>query len=112
MTSNKARVAATLLLGLGALAACGAPKGPQAKSYTVEMQSLAYSPTVVSARVGDTIVWSNKDILRHTATARDGAFDVDLDTGQTGTTKLAKPGTIAVYCRYHPGMTAQILVSP
>jgi plastocyanin len=109
----KRGVALVAVMALGAaLVACGAPKPAGPKTYTVIVDQLAFSPQVTSARVGDTIVWINKDILRHTATAKDSSFDLDLDAGAQGVTVLKKAGTVQVYCRYHPGMTAQVMVSP
>jgi plastocyanin len=59
---------------------------------------------------GDRIVWLNKDMFRHTATAKDGSFDVDLKPGAKGTT-VVKAGAILVTCRYHPGMRAMLKVA-
>ncbi len=104
-----------LALALGAtlaLATCGAPKGGAAgRTYTVTIAQLAYVPRVVTAQVGDTIVWDNKDILRHTATDAGGAFDFDLVPGATARTILTTPGAIKYVCRYHPGMTGEINVA-
>ena len=65
----------------------------------------------VSAQVGDTIEWTNADFVAHTATARDGTFDIMLPSNATGTVVLKTAGTIDYYCRVHPNMTAQITVS-
>ena len=43
------------------------------------------SPAEASAKVGDTIEWINKDIFAHTATARNGDWDVTLPPKKTGT---------------------------
>jgi len=40
-----------------------------AETIQVTIDKLVFSPTEVNAKVGDTIVWNNKDILAHTATA-------------------------------------------
>jgi len=42
----------------------------------IKMAQVAYAPAQVSAHVGDTIEWVNEDIVAHTATARNGAWDV------------------------------------
>jgi plastocyanin len=96
---------ATLLLA----AAC-----VPARAATIEimMQNLEISPTVVSAKVGDTIEWTNKDVLLHSATARNGDFDVNLPPKKTGSVVLKKVGTVDYYCRYHPNMKATIDVAP
>ena len=40
-----------------------------AETIQVTIDKLVFSPNEVNAKVGDTIVWDNKDILAHTATA-------------------------------------------
>jgi plastocyanin len=111
-TSARGFLAVVAVIGSGAFASCSAPSRPAPKTYVVVMTNLDFSPKTVSARVGDTVQWVNKDIFRHSATAKDGSFDVDIDVGQTGSAKLTKPGNIQVTCKYHPNMTQQILVNP
>ena len=53
---------------------------------------------------GDSIIWWNKDFLRHTATAADKSFNVDLPAGAKGKITLTKTGMIPFVCRFHPGM--------
>ena len=74
------------------------------------MAGMAFGEMPKDARVGDVIEWSNADLFQHTATARDGAFDVDLAPGAKARTELAAPGEQEVYCRYHPAMTARLVV--
>ncbi|GAO40154.1 hypothetical protein SCH01S_44_00150 [Sphingomonas changbaiensis NBRC 104936] len=81
------------------------------KTHTIVIDKLKFGPVPPGLHVGDTIQWLNKDLFRHTATARDGSFNVDLPAGARGVTKLTKAGTIAFFCRYHPGMTGQLVVS-
>ena len=50
-------------------------------------------------------------MFRHTATARDGSFDVDLQPGARATAVVRKAGAITVICRYHPSMKALLKVS-
>ena len=75
------------------------------------MDKLAFGPAPTGLRVGDTLEWANHDILRHSATASDRSFDVDLNPGAKRRMKLKRPGTISYFCRYHPGMKGQIVVT-
>ena len=75
----------------------------------IKIENLAFTPAEVSAQVGDTIEWTNVDFVAHTATARDGTFDIMLPP--SGTLVMKTAGTIDYYCRVHPNMTAQIAVS-
>ena len=80
-------------------AAAAAPR-----SYTVVIDKMRYGALPTGAKVGDMIVWDNRDIFRHSATARDGSFNVDLVAGAKGKIVLRKAGAIAFTCKYHPGM--------
>ncbi len=61
---------------------------------------------------GDTVEWTNSDILQHTATATDGSFDGDLPAGATGRTILKRAGGVTYVCRFHPGMKGRLEVAP
>jgi plastocyanin len=94
-----------------ALLALAAPSG--AATVTIVMQNLVITPAEVSAKVGDTIEWINKDVVAHTATAQQGgAFDVMLPAGKSGSLVVTKAGTFAYYCRFHPNMKATLTVAP
>jgi plastocyanin len=77
----------------------------------VKMAQVAYAPAQVSAHVGDTVEWTNEDIVAHTATARSGAWDVMVGPNAKGRVVLKSPGTIEYYCRLHPNMVGSITVS-
>jgi plastocyanin len=93
------------------LAGCGGPSVPPTPS-TIVIDKMAYGPVPGSLHVGDTLIWRNQDVLQHSATARDGSFDVDLPPGTSRRMLLARAGTINVYCRYHPDMKLRLLVEP
>ncbi len=76
----------------------------------LDIKGIAFPPTKVWVKVGDTVEWTNKDFVAHTATARDGSFNVDLPAGKSGRAVLKKAGAVHYYCRYHPNMTAEIVV--
>src|SRR4051794_22836329 len=83
-----------------------------AATIQITMENLVISPAEVSANVGDTIEWINKDVLAHTATARNGDWDVTLGPKKNGTLVLKKPGAVEYYCRFHPNMKATLNVAP
>jgi plastocyanin len=76
----------------------------------ISMENLVISPAEASAKVGDTIEWINKDIFAHTATARNGDWDVAIQPKQTVTSVLKKAGTVEYYCRFHPNMKATLII--
>jgi len=83
-----------------------------AATLQITMENLLVSPAEASAKVGDTVELINKDIFAHTATARNGDFDVAMPPKKTVTLVLKKAGSIEYYCRFHPNMKAVLTVSP
>jgi plastocyanin len=83
-----------------------------AATIEITMENLVISPGEISAKVGDTITWINKDVFAHTATAKNGDFDVTLPPKKSATSVLKKAGTVEYYCRYHPNMKATLKVAP
>jgi plastocyanin len=93
--------------------AVGAMAGPaNAATVQIVMENMVISPAEATAKVGDTLELVNKDVLVHTATARNGDFDVTMPPKQTMTYVLKKAGTVDYYCRFHPNMKATLKISP
>jgi plastocyanin len=81
------------------------------RTHTVVIDAMKFGPIPAGVKPGDRIVWINKDMFRHTATAKDGSFDVDLMPGARAASVVKRAGAIPVICRYHPGMRATLKVS-
>ena len=94
-----------LVLGLGAVPA-------HAETIQIVIENMAFAPAEVSAKVGDTIEWVNKDVFVHSATARNGDFDVNQPPKKTVSSALQKAGTVDYYCRYHPNMKGVLKIAP
>jgi plastocyanin len=92
--------------------ALGSSVAAHAATIRITMENLVISPAEATAKVGDTLELINKDILAHTATARNGDFDVAMPPKKTVTYVLKKAGTIDYYCRFHPNMKAVLNVAP
>ena len=88
-----------------------APAAAAPRTHIVVIDKMKFGPIPAVLKVGDTIVWENRDIFRHTATARDGSFNIDLLAGKKGSTILRKPGTFNFTCKYHPGMRGVLKVA-
>jgi plastocyanin len=97
-------IVAALMFGLSVSA--------RAATIQITMENLVVSPLEANAKVGDTLELINKDILAHTATARNGDFDVAMPPKKTVTYVLKKAGTVEYYCRFHPNMKATLTVAP
>ena len=104
MTPGRILLLAALMLGASVSA--------RAATIQISMENLVFAPAEASAKVGDTIEWVNQDIVAHTATARNGDFDVTIPPKKTVTLVLKKAGTIDYYCRFHPNMKAVLTIAP
>ena len=83
----------------------------RAELVQVTISNLQYSPAEIKAKIGDTVVWVNKDFVAHTATVA-GGWDVNIESDELARLVLKKPGIFDYYCRFHPNMTGKIIVQP
>ncbi|MFF0952372.1 cupredoxin family copper-binding protein [Rhizobium leguminosarum] len=83
-----------------------------ASAAEITITGMKFGSPPAELHVGDVIVWRNDDIFRHTATARDKNFDMDLPPKSEGRMTVAQAGTIDFYCRFHPAMTGKLDVRP
>jgi plastocyanin len=83
-----------------------------AATIQISIENLVFAPAEATAKVGDTIEWINNDVFAHTATARNGDFDVTIPPKKTVTLVLKKGGAVDYYCRFHPNMKALLTVTP
>jgi len=81
----------------------------RAGTIRVVIDKLVYSPAEISARVGDTIEWVNRDPFAHTATVR-GGWEVMIPARKTVSQKLETAEAVDFYCRFHPNMTGRLEV--
>jgi len=82
----------------------------RAETIQVMVDKLVFTPAEVSAKVGDTIEWINRDILAHTATVK-GGMEVMIPVKKTVRVTLQKAEAIDYYCRFHPNMKGRITVA-
>jgi plastocyanin len=78
----------------------------------VSMKNIEYVPKAVTAKVGQTIHWTNGDSVAHTVTSEGGAsFDSGvMDPGKEFSFKVTKAGTINYMCQIHPNQKGTIVV--
>jgi plastocyanin len=101
-----------LIVPIAAALSMGLSVPTHAATVQIMMENLVFSRAEASAKVGDTIEWINKDILAHTATARNGDWDITIPPKRTSTLVLKKAGTVDYYCRLHPNMKATLVIAP
>ena len=83
-----------------------------AKGSTVDVsiKSFKFVPVDVDIKVGDTVVWTNRDVP-HTVTSSDGTLDSDeLAQGDTYSYTFTKPGKYDYNCGIHPSMRGSVTV--
>ncbi|HVY52244.1 MAG TPA: cupredoxin domain-containing protein [Devosia sp.] len=86
--------------------------GAAAAEYTIVIDKMKFGPVPPALHPGDTIVWRNDDILHHSATARDKSFDLDLPARSSATMTIGAAGEVPFYCKFHPGMTGTLVITP
>lgn len=110
MMGHEWRALGVITVLLAAISPAGS--GAMAETIRIEAKNLAFAPAAVTAHIGDTIEWVNSDFVAHTATARNGDWDVKLGPHATGRTVVNKPGKVEYYCRYHPNMKGEVTIAP
>ncbi|MDQ4006463.1 MAG: cupredoxin domain-containing protein [Actinomycetota bacterium] len=85
----------------------GGATAPGSQTHTVTMGASSFSPKVLSARVGDKVVFKNASSLPHNVAPLTTS---PIMGGQSYTTVLRKQGTLNYECQYHSGMTGTIKV--
>ncbi|HEX8842218.1 MAG TPA: hypothetical protein VF757_07945 [Sphingomicrobium sp.] len=92
----------------GALLLVSAPGPAAAATHVVVIDQMKYG-AVPPLKVGDRVVFVNNDIFRHTVTASNNSFDLDLMPGKRGVLRINSAGRAAFYCKYHPGMRGRMI---
>ena len=96
---------------LGALLLALAASSARAEVIEIKAEKLAFAPAQIAAHVGNTIVWVNADFVAHTATARNGAWDMMMPPNTKKELVLKSAGTVDYYCKFHPNMIGKITVT-
>jgi plastocyanin len=97
------------LAALALMAGCGGGRARPAVHH-VEIRAFRYQPDTLTAATGDTVVWINRDVVPHTATAG-GAWDTgQINASGEGRAVAGAPGTHDYVCAYHPNMRAVLVV--
>lgn len=99
---------ATVALALMILTGAGRTKP---RSHVVEIAGFQFAPAEITVAVGDTVTWSNQDIVPHTATAIDGAWDSGSLEGKARRSVVVRAkGKVDYQCTLHPSMKGTVVV--
>lgn len=100
------------VVGLGAIIISGCGGGGDPAANEVFMQAIAFNPMEITIQVGESVTWTNQDIVPHTATSGNPG-DADLGSifqsalllqGGTFTHTFNDAGEFIYYCEVHPVM--------
>ena len=106
----RALCVAALAVAVGVAAAESQHQGAAAE-HTVIIENMQFSPAQLHVHRGDRIVWVNKDLFPHTATAVSHAFDSGSIAANASWTYVAsKSGEYPYGCTFHPSMKGTIQV--
>lgn len=73
------------------------------------MRDAAFQPATLTVTVGDTVTWVNRDIVPHTVTAMDGAWDSgEVPPGGAFVLIVGRRDVTPYVCRYHPTMVGAL----
>jgi plastocyanin len=71
---------------------------------------MAFVPEVLTVNKGDTVVWVNKDLFPHTATAQGGFDSHEIAASKTWRFVAKKAGRTPYICTLHPTMKGALIV--
>ena len=98
-------------------AAPAPPPAPPARvpgkpaNVRINVIDFAYSPARATARVGDTVTWTNAGRAPHTVTPSGGGFGTSmLAVGAAYRWVPSRTGTFAYVCAFHPQMAGTLVV--
>ena len=84
--------------------------------FDVIIDNMAFNPASVTIATGDTVKWTNKMAMAHTATADNDEFDSGNIKPNGGTFTHTFPtshpsGSVPYHCEIHPFMTGTVAVT-
>ncbi|HEY9518613.1 MAG TPA: cupredoxin family copper-binding protein [Gemmatimonadales bacterium] len=111
------RFGLVVALAMGVVAFAGAMAAPRSpapvpRSHLIEIRGMAFQPAELTVMRGDTVVWINRDIVPHTATAsgKRGWDTGTLNQAEPGRVVLRDAGTVHYVCQLHPTMRGTLIV--
>ncbi len=102
-----ASIAAALSAAILALPASSNQRADTAHAVLIE--GFVYDPEALPVRVGDTVTWTNRDIVPHTVMAEDGSWNSGkIAAGETWTMTITAETMGSYFCVYHPRMRSRL----
>ena len=105
-TGRALALAAALVLLPGLLF----PDLAAAKDYQVSIEGMKFVPETLEIAPGDTVTWTNKDLVPHTVSAGKALESGTIEANKSWKYVAKAKGRTEYVCRFHPGMRATLLV--
>jgi plastocyanin len=101
-----------MTLGIALSAACGSKHAPpEPRELHVDIRGMQFVPPALHVHRGDLVVFTNHDLVPHTATSS-GWFDSgSLSPGQSWTYVIRETVEFDYVCSFHPTMKGQLISS-
>ena len=81
----------------------------------VEIEDYAFSPAVITVKVGTKVTWTNKDSVQHNIVADEASSNAPngdlIAKGESYSFTFNKAGTYSYHCSPHPFMKATVIVT-
>ena len=108
----RSAVLAGVVLLVGSAASGHAEAGRKPATHTVTIEGMVFKPAALTIKPGDTVIWSNKDIVEHTATAAStpGFDSKQIAAGKTWKQTFKTKASFDYICKYHPTMKGTLVV--
>ena len=103
-------LAVALLVPAAVAAVRGAGHEPGgSRRHDVDIRAFGFRPTRIAASPGDSVAWTNHDLVPHTATSKEGAWDSgSIAPGGTWILVVPPGGAGEYLCSFHPLMTGSL----
>lgn len=80
--------------------------------HVIDIVDFRFEPEELTVAAGDRITWRNRDVVPHTATARDKSWDSgNLNRNEEWSMIAPAAGVFDYICAYHPSMKGRISIS-
>src|SRR3954469_9766880 len=107
---RNSRAAVRCLIALGWLSLMTVQAHAATATHTVVIEAMEFKPAIFTVKKGDRVVWVNKDLFPHTATASDRSFDSkEIPAGKRWIYIATVSGNHPYVCSLHPTMKESLI---
>ena len=92
-----------------AIVLAGAEASAQ-QTHTITIENLRFEPRILTVKPGDRVIWVNRDLVPHTATAGTSFDSHGIAANASWAYTARTPGRYDYVCTLHPVMKATLIV--